>query len=43
MTTSELARYVYGPIIKDKDAPPFKPSSWQRTHIGRPQRHLLIV
>ena len=35
MTTSELARFVYEPIVRDKGAPPFKLKSWHRTHIRK--------
>ena len=35
MTTGALARYVYEPIIKDKDAPPFKLRSWQLDRVRK--------
>ena len=35
ISTGDLGRYVYEPIVKDKNAPPFKLSSWQYARIRR--------
>ena len=35
MTTSALARFVYEPIVRDKDAPPFKLKNWQLDRVRK--------
>ena len=35
MSTGDIGRFVYEPIVKDKNAPPFKLKSWQYARVRR--------